>query len=102
MINAEQACQLWIQAYPRSEMPHNYLSGAIYPVMGEHEKVIEQASEAIRLKSDSPVSYAFLMLGYIAQNRFDEAKAAYGQALERKLYSRFFVVALYQIAFFAE
>ena len=99
MINAEQACQLWIQAYPRSEMPHNYLSGAIYPVMGEHEKVIEQASEAIRLKSDSPVSYAFLMLGYIAQNRFDEAKAAYGQALERKLYSPFFVVALYQIAF---
>jgi eukaryotic-like serine/threonine-protein kinase len=99
MTNAEQACQLWIQAYPRSEMPHTYLSGAIYPVMGEDEKVIEQASEAIRLNSDFPVSYAFLMFGYIAQNRFDEAKATYGQALERKLYSPFFLLALYQIAF---
>jgi serine/threonine protein kinase len=99
MTNAEQACQLWIQAYPRSEMPHAYLSGAIYPVMGENEKVIEQASEAIRLKADFPVSYAFLMFGYIAQNRFDEAKATYGQALERKLYSPFFLIALYQIAF---
>jgi hypothetical protein len=99
MTNAEQACQLWIHAYPRSEMPHTYLSGAIYPVMGENEKVIEQASEAIRLKADFPVPYAFLMFGYIAQNRFDEAKATYGQALERKLYSPFFLLALYQIAF---
>ena len=99
MANAEQACQLWIQAYPRSEEPRNYLSGAIYPVMGENEKVIEQASEAIRLKADSPVSYAFLIFGYIAQNRLDEAKATYEQALERKLYSPFFLYSLYQIAF---
>lgn len=99
MANAEQTCQLWILAYPRSEMPHVYLSGAIYPVIGENEKAVEQAREAIRLKADFPVPYAFLMLGYIAQNRLDEAKATYGQALERKLYSPFFLIALYQIAF---
>ena len=29
---AEQTCKLWIQAYPRSEMPHTFLSGAIYPM----------------------------------------------------------------------
>lgn len=99
MANAEQTCQLWILADPRSEMPHVYLSGAIYPVIGENEKAVEQAREAIRLKADFPVPYAFLMLGYIAQNRLDEAKATYGQALERKLYSPFFLIALYQIAF---
>ncbi|MFY9528661.1 MAG: hypothetical protein WBC04_24855 [Candidatus Acidiferrales bacterium] len=31
---AEQSCKLWIQAYPRAEMPHVYLSAAIYPVIG--------------------------------------------------------------------
>ena len=31
MEKAEQTCELWIQAYPRSEMPHDFLSGAIYP-----------------------------------------------------------------------
>jgi len=51
------------------------------------------------LKPDFPLSYTFLMFGYIALNRPDEAKAAYGQALERKLDSAFYAPALYQIAF---
>jgi eukaryotic-like serine/threonine-protein kinase len=96
---AEQSCKLWIQAYPRSEMPHAYLSGAIYPVIGRYEKAVEEAREAIRLKPDFPIPYAFLMFSYIALNRLGEAKAAYGQALERKLYNTFFPPALYQIAF---
>ena len=36
---------------------------------------------------------------YIALNRFDEAKATYQQALERKLNNPFLHIALYQIAF---
>jgi serine/threonine protein kinase len=51
---AEQTCDLWIQAYPRSEKPHAYLSGAIYPVIGQYEKAVEEAREAIRLKPASP------------------------------------------------
>src|SRR5208337_573186 len=39
------------------------------------------------------------MYGYIPLNRLIEAKAAYGQALERKLYNTYFLSALYQIAF---
>jgi tetratricopeptide (TPR) repeat protein len=96
---AEQSCELWIQAYPRSEMPHIYLSGAIYPVIGQYGKAVEEAREAIRLKPDFPISYAFLMYGYIPLNRLAEAKAVYGQALERKLYNTFYLSALYQIAF---
>jgi tetratricopeptide (TPR) repeat protein/predicted Ser/Thr protein kinase len=96
---AEQPCKLWIQAYPRSEMPHIYLSGAIYPVIGQYDKAVEEAREAIRLKPNFPVPYAFLMFNYTSLNRLDEAKAGYGQALERKLYSPFYPLALYQIAF---
>jgi eukaryotic-like serine/threonine-protein kinase len=98
---AEPTCELWTQAYPRSDVPHAYLSGAIYPVIGQYEKAVEEAREAIRLKPDSPssYSYAFLMFNYTALNRLDEAKATYGQALERKLNHPLFHIALYEIAF---
>ena len=36
-----------------------YLSGIIYPVSGQYEKAVEEATEAIRLNPDSPISYAF-------------------------------------------
>jgi tetratricopeptide (TPR) repeat protein len=96
---ADQTCELWIQAYPRSEMPHDYLSGAIYPVIGQYEKGVEEAREAVCLKPDDPVSYAFLMFNYTSLNRLDEAKSTYGQALERKLDHPFIRLALYPIAF---
>ncbi len=96
---AEQTCELWIQAYPRSEQPHGYLSGAIYPVIGQYEKAVEEARESIRLKPDSPFSYAFVMFNYTALNRLDQAKATYEQALERKLNHPFLHLALYPIAF---
>ena len=98
---AEESCKLWIDAYPRSELPHVYLSGAIYPVTGQYKKAAEEAIEAIRLKPDFPISYAFLMFADISLDRLDEAKVAYGQALERKLHNTFYSypLALYQIAF---
>jgi eukaryotic-like serine/threonine-protein kinase len=99
MEKAEQACQLWIQAYPRSPLPHVLLSGAIYPVTGQYEKGVEEGREAIRLNPDFSPSYALLDFDYIPLNRLDEAKATYEQALERKLKNSFFHVILYQIAF---
>jgi len=96
---AEQSCKLWMQAYPRLELPHGYLSGAIYPVIGQYEKGVEEGREAVRLNPDFAVSYGLLMFNYIALNRLDEAKATYGQALGRKLNHPFFSIALYEIAF---
>jgi tetratricopeptide (TPR) repeat protein/predicted Ser/Thr protein kinase len=96
---AEQSCKLWIQAYPRSSMPQDTLSGAIYPAAGQYEKGVEAGREAIRLNPDYFASYALLMFNYISLNRLDEAKTTYEQALERKLKNPFFNVPLYQIAF---
>lgn len=86
---AEQTCALWGRAYPRSEKPHLYLSGAIYPQTGQYEKAVEEGKEAVRLNSESPIPYAFLMFGYITVNRFDHATAVYQQAVENKLDSPF-------------
>ena len=100
---AEQTAKLWIQAYPRSEMPHTYLAGAIYPALGRYAGVVSEAREAISLNrnfsASYPASYAMLMEGYTALNRFDEAKTTYRQALERKLYHHYYAEDLYQIAF---
>ncbi len=96
---AEQSCKLWIQAYPRSSVPQDTLSGAIYPAVGQYEKGVEAGREAVRLNPDYFASYALLMFNYIYLNRLDEAKTTYEQALERKLKNPFFNIALYQIAF---
>jgi DNA-binding winged helix-turn-helix (wHTH) protein len=96
---AEQSCKLWKEDYPRMDMPHTYLAGAIYPVIGEYEKASKEAAEAITLKPDSPISYAFLMFDDIALLRLNEAKAAYEQAQQLKLHSPLYSLFLYQIAF---
>ena len=82
---AIEACDLWIQAYPRSDMPHVYLGAAVLPVVGQYERAVEEATEGIRLRPDFPLAYAFAIRAYTALNRLDEAKATYAQALERKL-----------------
>jgi DNA-binding winged helix-turn-helix (wHTH) protein/tetratricopeptide (TPR) repeat protein len=96
---AQQSCKFWEQDYPRSEMPHTYLTGAIYPAMGQYGKAAEEAREAIALKPDLPIAYAFLMFADTALLRFDEAKAGYEQARQLKLYSPLYTLALYQLAF---
>jgi len=96
---AEEALQLWIQAYPRMAQPHIYLAGAIYPNTGQYEKGVAAGREAIRLSPNSSPAYALTIPDYVGMNRIDEAKATYEQALERKLWNHFFALSLYEIAF---
>ena len=96
---AIEACDLWIQAYPRSDMPHVYLGGAVLPIVGQYERAAEESTEAVRLRPDYPFSYAFGILAYTALNRFDEAKATYAQALERKLQNPYLSLGMYNVAF---
>ncbi len=96
---AEEALQLWIQAYPRAALPHVYLAGAIYPDTAQYEKAVEHGREAVRLGPNFSPSYYVPIRDYISLNRLDEAKATYEQALERKMKSSYFILALYQIAF---
>jgi DNA-binding winged helix-turn-helix (wHTH) protein/tetratricopeptide (TPR) repeat protein len=96
---AIEACDLWIQAYPRSEMPHIYLGSAVLPVAGQYERAVEESTEGIRLRPDYTIAYAFRIRAYTALNRFDEAKATYAQALERKLHTPFIDVVMYELAF---
>jgi tetratricopeptide (TPR) repeat protein len=93
------ACQLWIQAYPRAFYPHDFLAGVILPVVGQFGRAVEVANIAMRLNPDFPVPYSQRMFAEIELNRVDQAKATYQQALDRKFSNPFFHFALYQIAF---
>jgi serine/threonine protein kinase/tetratricopeptide (TPR) repeat protein len=100
MEKAEQTCELWKDAYPRSEIPLTFLSGIILPVLGQYEKAAKEAAEALQLNPDFPVSYDVLTFNYVALNRLDEATATYRQAVERKFDSASFLhITPYQMAF---
>jgi eukaryotic-like serine/threonine-protein kinase len=96
---AIEACDLWIQAYPRSYMPRVYLAGAVLPIVGQYERAADESTEAIRLRPDYPFSYAYRILAYTGLNRFDEAKATYLQTVERKLQNPYISLGMYNIAF---
>ena len=98
MEKAAQTCELWIQAYPRSEIPRTLLAGIILPVLGQYEKGVEEGTNAVRVSPDFPISYSVLMVNYTALNRLDEAKSTYARAVERKLSHPYFHIDLYGIA----
>ncbi|HEV2289135.1 MAG TPA: protein kinase [Candidatus Acidoferrales bacterium] len=96
---AEQFCQFWIQDYPRSVDPRDNLAGAIYPVIGQYEKGVEEGEEAVHLDPGSAVHYSLLAFDYISLNRVDKAQDIFAQALERKMNYSLFHLGLYEIAF---
>jgi DNA-binding winged helix-turn-helix (wHTH) protein len=96
---AIEACDLWIQDYPRADLPHIYLAAAVLPVVGQYERAAEESTEGVRLRPDFALAYAFRIRAYTALNRFDEAKATYAQTLERKLHTPFIDLEMYSLAF---
>jgi tetratricopeptide (TPR) repeat protein len=96
---AIEACEIWIQDYPRTEVPHMYLGAAVLPVVGQNERAVEEAVEGIRLRPDYALAYGFAIRAHTALNHYDEAKATYAQALERKLHNPFIDRVMYELAF---
>jgi tetratricopeptide (TPR) repeat protein len=79
-----EALELWKQTYPRDTVPHNTLS-FLYTQIGQFDKAIEEAREAIRLNPARPQPYSNLGLALICLNRFDEAKEVYQRAQAQNL-----------------
>ena len=68
-------------------MPYANL-GFIYASLGNWEKALEEAREAMRLEPNNGINYTNLGDDYASLNRLDEAEAVYKQAEERKLEGR--------------
>ena len=95
---AAQTYELWQQTYPRDELPHINL-GFISASLGNWEKALEEAREAMRLEPNNTTNYLNLGNAYASLNRLDEAEAVYNQAAEHKLEGETLLANRYQMAF---
>jgi len=80
-------------------MPHSFLAGFIYPVLGEYEKAAEEAKTAIELAPDFGVGYALLGYSSLGLDRLGAAEDAARRASERKIEIPMLALLRYDIAF---
>jgi len=88
----------WQQTYPGYYSPYTTL-GYMYRWLGNPQKALEQAREAIRLEPNHALNYYNLGVDYIFLNRLEEAETVFRQAEERKLENDGMPRARYLLAF---
>jgi len=95
---AIETYEQWKKTYPRDTVPWDNLA-LQYEGIGQHEKALGNASEAIRL--DPRDSYAIQNLGdtYVRMNRYDEAKAVIEKGMAQGISGDTSRFNLYEIAF---
>jgi len=91
------AYELYKQTYPRDSTPYNNLAAAYIP-LGQFDKALENAREAIRLDPDQANGYLNTAAAYAGLGRVDEAKATIQAGLQRKLGGTFAHVFLARLA----
>jgi eukaryotic-like serine/threonine-protein kinase len=96
---ARQTCEVWSQNFPRDNMPHGFLGGALLLGAGRFEKAGEEAEKSIELDPDNGYGYHNLANSYILRNDPEKATAALQRAFARKLSLHEFIGLQHQIAF---
>jgi tetratricopeptide (TPR) repeat protein len=96
---ALQACELWVQAYPRERPPRGILGAFVYPTLGKYEKGVEVDRQLVEIDPDFPIGYLQLAFNTQFAGRVDEAEKVLHRASERKLEIPELAVQRYDIAF---
>jgi eukaryotic-like serine/threonine-protein kinase len=81
---ARKTYELWAQTYPRDNIPPREL-GFIYTTLGDYDKSLARAQEAMKLDPGSGVDYGNLVGSYVQVNRLDEARATAQEAQAHNL-----------------
>jgi tetratricopeptide (TPR) repeat protein len=95
---ARQVDELFQETYPRYAGTPNLLC-VIYNILGQNDKSLAEAREALRLDPGSGLSYANLVEAYMNLNRLDEARATVEEAQAKKLDFFYLHGSLYLLAF---
>jgi eukaryotic-like serine/threonine-protein kinase len=91
------AYELWAQSYPRDALPRVGVA-SLYGVLGQYDKGIAGAQEALRLDPDAAVTYSDLAGDYLALGKREQAKQILDQATQR-VDSTILRLTRYQLAF---
>jgi eukaryotic-like serine/threonine-protein kinase len=84
--DADQSARMleqWKQTYPRDTAVRDNLA-LLYSGVGQPEKALSNAIDAMQLDSKDPFAYQNLAAIYLSLNRYDEAKAIAEQAIAQK------------------
>ena len=95
---ARKTYELWAQTYPRDANPHTNLAN-IYDALGDYDKTLAQAREAMKLDPGSVINYLHLGWSYVLVNRLDEARAVAQEAQAHNLDNPAIHFSLYYIDF---
>lgn len=79
-----EAWELYRQAYPRDAIPLKNLAVG-HDLLGEFDKGLENAQEAIRLDPDTGAQYLQASWSYLGLHRPEDAKVILNNALQRKV-----------------
>ena len=77
------AYELFKQTYPRDVVPHSNLAVEYVLTLGEFEKGLPDAQEALTVDPDDSRGYFLAAAAYMGLNRLDEAKAILTTGLQR-------------------
>src|SRR4029077_809073 len=93
-----QVYELWAQAYPREDKPVGNL-GLLYGFLGQYDKGLARAQEALLRRPESGLRYANLVQNYLRLNRLGDAQSTAREALAKNLDTPFLRLYLYHLAF---
>jgi tetratricopeptide (TPR) repeat protein len=88
----------WIRTYPRDTTPLDNICLHYFSV-GEYEKALTASRTAMQIDPTDRYAYDRMASAYLAQNRFEEAKAVVEEASANKLDSLATHQVLFQLAF---
>ncbi len=94
---ARKTYELWAQTYPRDDTPPANLA-LIYSALGDYDKFLAAHLQALKLSPDG-ITYSNLVIGYMAVNRMDEARATVQEAQAHNLDNPGNHLSLYGIDF---
>jgi len=95
---AEAVTELWKQTYPRDGRPYMSL-GYISSSLGNWEKALQNAQEALRLDPSYGVIYYNVGNDYMALNRLEDSEAVFKQAEQHQMQAEDLLFERYQLAF---
>jgi serine/threonine protein kinase/tetratricopeptide (TPR) repeat protein len=95
---AIETYEQWKKTYPRDTIPWDNV-GLRYEGIGEYEKFLANASEAMRLNPHESYAYQNMASAYERLNRLDEAKAVLDKGRGQNLNPPSAKLTLYDIAF---